>query len=101
MMAQSRTFLYLRECHLNHLNFFNCRACPGIGRPLPTENKIADPLNIERSTVTKLVITSAPKPYPDRPCHIDYTAHPHRCGCLSEDDEARRRFDQRCTLQAL
>lgn len=35
-----------------------------------------------------------PKPYPDRLCHIDYTAHPHRCGCLSGDDEAQRRFDE-------
>lgn len=32
--------------------------------------------------------------YPDRLCHIDYTAHPHRCGCLSGDDEAQRRFDE-------
>ena len=35
-----------------------------------------------------------PKSYPDRLCHIDYTAHPHRCGCLSGDDEAQRRFDE-------
>lgn len=35
-----------------------------------------------------------PKPYPDRLCHIDYTAHPHRCGCLSGDDEAQRRFNE-------
>lgn len=35
-----------------------------------------------------------PKPYPDRLCHIDYTAHPYRCGCLSGDDEAQRRFDE-------
>lgn len=34
-----------------------------------------------------------PKPYPDRLCHIDYSAHPYRCGCLSGDDEAQRRFD--------
>lgn len=38
--------------------------------------------------------SSEPKPYPDRLCHIDYTAHPHRCGCLSGDDEAQRRFDE-------
>ena len=30
--------------------------------------------------------------YPDRLCHIDYAAHPYRCGCLHGDDEAQRRF---------
>lgn len=32
--------------------------------------------------------------YPNRLCHIDYTAHPHRCGCLKGDDEAQRRYDE-------
>ncbi|MFJ2329562.1 hypothetical protein [Pseudomonas sp. NPDC087690] len=35
-----------------------------------------------------------PKPNPNRLCHIDYTAHPYHCGCLSGDDEAQRRFDE-------
>ncbi|MFJ2386264.1 hypothetical protein [Pseudomonas koreensis] len=61
---------------------------------MPTDNNPAEPLKVERSTVTKLMITGAPKPYPDRLCHIDYTAHPHRCGCLSGDEEAQRRFDE-------
>lgn len=34
------------------------------------------------------------KPYPDRLCHIDYTAHPYLCGCLRDDDEAQRIFDE-------
>ncbi|PIF47821.1 hypothetical protein CLU80_0041 [Pseudomonas sp. 29] len=54
---------------------------------MPTENKPAEPL-------PKLAVDAEPKPYPDRLCHIDYTAHPHRCGCLSGDDEAQRRFDE-------
>lgn len=33
-------------------------------------------------------------PFPNRLCHIDYTAHPYRCGCLSGDDEAQRRFNE-------
>ncbi|MCE0989365.1 hypothetical protein [Pseudomonas alloputida] len=38
---------------------------------------------------------SAPvAPYPNRLCHIDYTAHPHRCGCLKGDEEAQRRYDE-------
>ena len=28
--------------------------------------------------------------YPNRLCHIDYTAHPYKCGCLKGDDEAQR-----------
>ena len=28
--------------------------------------------------------------YPNRLCHIDYTAHPYKCGCLNGDDEAQR-----------
>lgn len=35
-------------------------------------------------------------PYPNRICHIDYTAHPHRCGCLKGDEEAQRRYDEHC-----
>ncbi|PAM84634.1 hypothetical protein CES87_04040 [Pseudomonas sp. ERMR1:02] len=33
----------------------------GIGRHIPTENIIAEPLKVERSTVTKRVITGAPR----------------------------------------
>lgn len=32
--------------------------------------------------------------YPNRLCHIDYTAHPYICGCLKGDEEAQRRFDE-------
>ena len=35
-------------------------------------------------------------PYPNRLCHIDYTAHPYRCGCLKGDEEAQRRYDEHC-----
>lgn len=34
--------------------------------------------------------------YPNRLCHIDYTAHPHRCSCLKGDEEAQRRYDEHC-----
>ncbi|NTZ93894.1 hypothetical protein FCH79_00960 [Pseudomonas koreensis] len=54
---------------------------------MPTENKTAEPL-------PTLATGKEPKPYPDRLCHIDYTTHPHRCGCLSGDEEAQRRFDE-------
>ncbi|WP_259699482.1 hypothetical protein [Pseudomonas fluorescens] len=54
---------------------------------MPTENKPTEPL-------PTLVTGAEPKPHPDRLCHIDYTAHSHRCGCLSGDDEAQRRFDE-------
>ncbi|WP_256589792.1 hypothetical protein [Pseudomonas sp. LLC-1] len=33
-------------------------------------------------------------PYQNRLCHIDYTAHPYRCGCLKGDEEAQRRYDE-------
>ncbi|WP_332730358.1 hypothetical protein [Pseudomonas sp. ESBL2] len=35
-------------------------------------------------------------PYPNRLCHIDYTAHPHRCGCLKGDEESQRIYDEHC-----
>jgi outer membrane murein-binding lipoprotein Lpp len=54
---------------------------------MPTENKAPESL-------PTLAIGAEPKTYPDRLCHIDYTSHPHRCGCLSGDDEAHRRFDE-------
>jgi len=54
---------------------------------MPTENKPSESL-------LALATGAKPKSYPDRLCHIDYTAHPHRCGCLSGDDEAQRRFDE-------
>ncbi|WP_238347317.1 hypothetical protein [Pseudomonas taiwanensis] len=38
-------------------------------------------------------------PYPNRLCHIDYTAHPHRCGCLKGDEEAQRRYDEHCRAE--
>lgn len=33
--------------------------------------------------------------YPNRLCHIDYTAHPYICGCLKGDEEAQRRYDEK------
>ena len=54
---------------------------------MPTENCI----NCPAAPATVKAVAEL-KPYPDRLCHIDYTAHPHRCGCLSGDDEAQRRF---------
>lgn len=39
--------------------------------------------------------SSAPETqYPNRLCHIDYTAHPYQCGCLKGDEEAQRRYDE-------
>lgn len=35
-------------------------------------------------------------PYPNRLCHIDYTAHPYRCGCLRGDEESQRIYDEHC-----
>ncbi|MFV3379652.1 hypothetical protein [Pseudomonas sp. NY15354] len=35
-------------------------------------------------------------PYPNRLCHIDYTANPYLCGCLKGDDEAQRIYDEHC-----
>jgi hypothetical protein len=40
--------------------------------------------------------SSPPAPYPNRLCHIDYTAHPHRCGCLKGDEESQRIYDEHC-----
>ncbi|WP_226501446.1 hypothetical protein [Pseudomonas sp. MWU16-30322] len=54
---------------------------------MPTENKSVEPLPL-------LATGAEPKPYPDRLCHVDYTAHPYRCGCLSGDEETQRRFDE-------
>ncbi|MFJ2427516.1 hypothetical protein [Pseudomonas sp. NPDC087804] len=54
---------------------------------MPTENKSAKPQ-------PKFAIDAEPKPYPDRLCRLDYAAHPYRCGCLSGDEEAQRRFDE-------
>jgi hypothetical protein len=54
---------------------------------MPRENKPAEPL-------PPLVTGAEPKPYPDRLCHVDYTTHPYRCGCLSSDEEAQRLFDE-------
>lgn len=34
--------------------------------------------------------------YPNRLCHIDYTAHPNRCGCLKGDEESQRIYDEHC-----
>lgn len=34
--------------------------------------------------------------YPNRLCHIDYTAHPYLCGCLKGDEEAQKIYDDHC-----
>lgn len=47
-----------------------------------------------RALLDAPVVERQPKPYPDRLCHIDYTAHPYRCGCLKGDEEAQRRFNE-------
>lgn len=39
-------------------------------------------------------------PYPNRLCHIDYTAHPYRCGCLRGDEEAQKIYDDHCRASA-
>ncbi|MEI7050637.1 hypothetical protein WCL09_09620 [Pseudomonas koreensis] len=54
---------------------------------MPTENKSVEPLPL-------LATGAEPKPYPDRLCHVDYTAHPYRCGCLSGDEETQQRYDE-------
>ncbi|MBI6917706.1 Lar family restriction alleviation protein [Pseudomonas monteilii] len=38
--------------------------------------------------------STPPAPCPNRLCHIDYTAHPHRCGCLKGDEESQRIYDE-------
>lgn len=35
------------------------------------------------------------RPYPNRICHVEYTAHPHLCGCTQGDEEAQRLYDER------
>ncbi|GLH31060.1 hypothetical protein BR1R5_04460 [Pseudomonas sp. BR1R-5] len=32
--------------------------------------------------------------YPNRLCHIDYTAHPYRCGCLKGDEGSQGIYDE-------
>ena len=33
--------------------------------------------------------------YPNRLCHVDYTAHPYICGGFKGDEEAQRRYDEK------
>ncbi|MFJ4457678.1 hypothetical protein ACIP1G_27875 [Pseudomonas sp. NPDC089392] len=50
-----------------------------------------------RDMLTASADPSAPAaPYPNRLCHIDYTAHPYRCGCLRGDEESQRIYDEHC-----
>ncbi|PZW76638.1 hypothetical protein DFS21_11090 [Pseudomonas sp. 2848] len=39
-----------------------------------------------------------PAKHTNRLCHIDYTAHPYRCGCLKGDEEAQRIYDEHCSV---
>ncbi len=54
---------------------------------MPTQNKPSESL-------PGLATSAELKRYPDHLCQIDYTAHPYRCGCLSGDEEAQRRFNE-------
>ena len=56
---------------------------------------VADSPNavIRARSVQLRALLDAPA-YPNRLCHIDYTAHPYICGCLKGDEEAQRRFDE-------
>lgn len=50
-----------------------------------------------RAALSASAEPSAPAaPYPNRLCHIDYTAHPYRCGCLRGDEESQRIYDEHC-----
>lgn len=35
------------------------------------------------------------QPHTNRICHVEYTAHPHLCGCTQGDEEAQRLYDER------
>lgn len=58
----------------------------------PTARELRALLDAPASTTVKT--SGELSPIPSRLCHIDYTAHPYRCGCLRGDDEAQRRFDE-------
>lgn len=51
---------------------------------------------------TKAILSASAEPsaqvaqYPNRLCHIDYTAHPYKCGCLKGDEESQRIYDEHC-----
>ncbi|GLO03356.1 hypothetical protein PPUJ13061_32540 [Pseudomonas putida] len=61
-----------------------------------------EPDFIEDGTVARNALFASAEPikpaapYPNRLCHIDYTAHPYLCGCLKGDDEAQRIYDEHC-----
>ncbi|WP_430444889.1 MAG: hypothetical protein ACQZ2J_27710 [Pseudomonas piscis] len=48
--------------------------------------------------VEALSTSAEPARHVNRLCHIDYTAHPYRCGCLKGDKEAQRIYDEHCKL---
>lgn len=66
---------------------------------LPALAKLRALLNAEPATCAESQVEATAQPdapaYPNRLCHIDYTAHPYICGCLKGDEEAQRRFDER------
>lgn len=48
-----------------------------------------------RAAMSASAEKSAPvEPYPNRLCHVDYTAHPYQCGCLKGDEESQRIYDE-------
>lgn len=78
------------ECQpVGETNVVDCR-CDEVAEQfkLVTENE---------GPSTKLVEPDAPvAQYPNRLCHVEYTAHPYRCGCLKGDKEAQRIYDEHC-----
>ncbi|MCO7569408.1 hypothetical protein NJH78_05430 [Pseudomonas chlororaphis] len=59
------------------------------------ETNVVDCCCDEVAEQFKLAEPDAPiAQYPNRLCHIDYTSHPYRCGCLKGDEEAQRIYDE-------
>ncbi|NWF09969.1 hypothetical protein HX810_20065 [Pseudomonas salomonii] len=72
------------------------------GVPRDLLERIADPyrrepgsIHLHNADIAELrALLDAPA-YPNRLCHVDYTAHPYICGCLKGDEEAQRRYDEK------
>lgn len=70
-------------------------AVPGMQRKYLSDLIVYLCQGSERTAISATAEPSAPvAPYPNRLCHIDYTAHPHRCGCLKGDEESQRIYDE-------
>lgn len=54
--------------------------------------RVAGKIEAALSTSAEPIAPAAP--YPNRLCHIDYTAHPYQCGCLKGDEESQRIHDE-------